>query len=119
MQIVTKSGSNFAPTFVDNYILSGITCNEFCLIHNISVTKKIINLCISYTITTWLRNLNIGFTLNNSLFGSVKLTKNTDPDYYEYSKYAMGFDSQWDFVYTDGSMGRNATELLMLHKNIN
>ena len=28
----------------------------------------------------WLRNLNTDFTLNNSLFGSVKLTKNAHLD---------------------------------------
>ena len=34
-----------------------------------------------------LRNSNTDFTLNNCLFGSVKLTKNADPDKYNYSSY--------------------------------
>ena len=35
-------------------------------------------------------NLNTYFRLNNCLFGSVKLTKNADPDKYKYSGYDMG-----------------------------
>ena len=42
---------------------------------------------ISYILTPWLRNLNTDFTLNNCLFGSVRLTKNADPDKYKYSGY--------------------------------
>ena len=46
-------------------------------------------------------------SLNNCLFGSVKLTKNANLDKYKYSCYSIGFDSRWDFSYTDGSMGKN------------
>ena len=42
---------------------------------------------ISYTLNSWLRNLNTDFTLHNSLFGSVKLNKNADPDKCKYSGY--------------------------------
>ena len=52
-----------------------MTFNEHCLIKsNISIPKKAINLNISYMLNPWLRNLNTDFTLNNCLFGSVKLT---------------------------------------------
>ena len=44
-----------------------------------------INLYISCTLGSQLRNLNIDFTLSNCLFGSVKLTKNADLDKYKYS----------------------------------
>ena len=43
----------------------------------------------------------------NFLFGSVKLTKNADPEKYKYSDYSIGFDSRSEFLFTDGSMGRN------------
>ena len=74
---------------------------------NISIPKKVINLYISYTLNPWLRNLNIDFTLKNCLFGSVKLTKNADPDKYKYSGYEIGFDSRSEFSFTDGSVGKN------------
>ena len=40
------------------------------------------------------KNLNTDFTLHNSLFGSLKLTKNADPDEYKYSSFGIGFDSR-------------------------
>ena len=83
---ITKSDSNFAPTFVDHHLLSDRNFNGHCLINNnISIPEKVINLYISYTISPWLKYLNTDFTLNNCLFGSVKLNKNADPDKYKYS----------------------------------
>ena len=43
--------------------------------NNIYIHKKVISIFVSYTLTPWLRNLNTDFTLNNCLFGSVKLTE--------------------------------------------
>ena len=78
---ITKSDSNFAPTFFDHQLLPGIDFNGYCLIkQNISIPKKVINLYISYTLNQQLRNLNTDFTLGNCLFGFVKLTKNVDLD---------------------------------------
>ena len=70
---ITKSDSNFAPTFVNHYVLPDINFNGHCLI----------NISIPYILIPWLRNSNTDFTLNNCLFGSVKLTKNGDLDKYE------------------------------------
>ena len=89
----TKPDNNFAPSFADNHLLPEISFNGHCLINNsISISKKVLNLYISYTLNPLLRNLNTGFTLNDSLFGSVKLTKNADPNKYKYSGYNIGFD---------------------------
>ena len=46
---ITKLGSNFAPTFVDHHFLPDISFNGHCLI-DISIPKKSINQCISYTL---------------------------------------------------------------------
>ena len=43
---ITKSGSNFAPTFVDHHLLPDMNFNGHCLIKNISIPKKVINLYI-------------------------------------------------------------------------
>ena len=78
---ITKLDSNFAPAFVDHHVLSDINFNGHCLINNnISIPKSVINLYISYILNPWLKDLNKSFTLNNCLYGSVKLTKNADPD---------------------------------------
>ena len=78
---ISKSNSNFAPTFVDHHLLPDMNFNGHCLIKsNISIPKNVINLYISYTLNLQLRNLNTDFTLGNCSFGSVKLTKNLDLD---------------------------------------
>ena len=41
------------------------------------------------------------------MFGSVKLTKNADPDKYKYSGYGIGFGSPSEFLLNDGSVGKN------------
>ena len=105
---ITKSDINFAPTFVDHHVLPNINFNGHCLIkNNISIPKKGVNLYISYTLGPQLRNLNKDFALGNCLFGSVKLTKNADPEKYKYIGYDMGFGSHSEFLFTDGSYGRN------------
>ena len=47
------------------------------------------------------RILNTNFTLNNCLFGSLKLTKNADSLEYKYSGYGIGSDSRSEclFIY--------------------
>ena len=51
--------------------------------------------------------LNTDFTLENCLFGSVKPTRNDDPDKCKYSGYGIVFDSPLEFSFTDGSVGKN------------
>ena len=107
---ITKSDSSFAPTFVVHHLLPDINFNRHCLIkNNISIPKKVINLYIYYTLV----HLNTDFTLNNCLFGSVKLTKNIDLDKYKYkyTSYSIGFDSRSEFLFTDGSYGKNVISL--------
>ena len=43
---ITKSDSNFPPTFVDHHALPDINFNGHCLINNISIPNKVINLYI-------------------------------------------------------------------------
>ena len=104
---LTKSDSNFASAFVDHHVLPDKKINGCSLINNIYIPKKVINIYISYTLNPWLRNLNTNFTLKDCLFGSVKLTKNADPDKYKYNGYGIGFGSRPKFLFTEGSMGIN------------
>ena len=54
---------------------------------------KIVNIYIAYEIE---RSVNISSypTLENGLFGAVKLTKHADVDLYKYSGYSIGFDKK-------------------------
>ena len=45
-------------------------------------------------------------TLENSLFGAVKLVNNADVDKYKYSGYAIGFDRRENFSVANG-FGKN------------
>ena len=105
---ITKSGTNFAPTFIDHHSWPDIFFNWHCLIkNNTSISKKIIDRYISYTLGHPLRNLKTDFTKSNCLFGFVKLTKNADTDNCKYSGYGIGFDSRSEFSGTDRSYGKD------------
>ena len=106
---ITESDNSFAPTYIDQHLLPDMNFSGHCLTkHNISIHKKVINLYISYTLGSKLRNSNTDFTLGNCLFGSVKLTKKADLDKYEYTGSGIGFDSRSEFLFTDGSYGKNS-----------
>ena len=80
--------------------------NEHCLINDIYIPKKLINIFNCYTLNPWLRNLNVEFQLNNCLFRSAKLNKNADLDKYKYGGYGIGFDCCSEFSFIDRSMGK-------------
>ena len=68
----------------------------------------IVNVYIVYEIS---KNINISDypTLENCLFGAVKLTKNADIDKYGYSGYGIGFDRHGSFSCPGTGLGRNVT----------
>ena len=104
---ITKSDSNFATTFVDHHSLPDINFNGHCLIKNISIPIKVINVYISYTLGPQLRAFNTDFTLSNCLFVSVKLTKNAALDKYNYTSYGAVFVSHGENSLPDSSVGKN------------
>ena len=50
--------------------------------------------------------LRADFALIGCLFGSVKLTKNADPNKYQYSSYGIGFDSRSIFSLPNFDWGK-------------
>ena len=57
---------------------------------------KLLNICIIYEISYTFTSQST-FTLKNSLFGAVKLTKISDISKYKYSRYGICFDSKGSF----------------------
>ena len=105
---VTKSESNFIPTFVDHYVLPAINFHGQCLINNnISIPKKIIIFYIFLHINCMVKKFRHRFDLSNCLFEFLKLTNKADLDNYKYSVYDFRFDSRSKFLFTDGSMETN------------
>ena len=94
----------------NNNILSATTENTFdhqkiklkfngsCLIQDqITYTPQtIVNIYIVYEVTKK-NSISDYPTLENCLFGSIKLTKNFDIDKYKYSGYGIGFDRKLEF----------------------
>ena len=66
-----------------------------------------VNLFIGYELDTWSRGLKTNFIIKGCLFGSLNITKNTDPDKYKYSSYGMRFHTRSEFSLPDGSRGKN------------
>ena len=58
IETITKSDSNFAPTFADHHILPEININGRYVINNTYIAIKIVSLYISDTLNPQLRNLN-------------------------------------------------------------
>ena len=56
---------------------------------------KTVNIYIVYDLKSNLNSFDP--TLQNCLFGAIKLTKNSDTDEYEYAGYGIGFDSKGTF----------------------
>ena len=68
--------------------------------------EKIVNIYIVYDLESNLNNFDP--TLENCLFGAIKLTKNSDINKYIYSGYGLGFGSKGTFSHPDGtSFGQN------------
>ena len=67
--------------------------------------RPVVNIYIVYETTLDTKTSNI--TLENCLFGTVKLTKNADIDKYKYSGYGIGHDSRGSFSHPSGGDGKN------------
>ena len=80
-----------------------------CLIRGKAKSEydKIINIFIVYDLQSNL-NYNPEFTLENCLFGAIKVTKNADVNKFKYSGYGIGFDGKGVFSHPTGSFGNNA-----------
>ena len=60
---------------------------------------------IVYKLNT--HTINTDLALKHCLFGSVKITKDKDPDNYVYSRFGIGFDTKSTFSHSDGTNTHN------------
>ena len=56
---ITNSDSNFAPTFINHHVSPDVNFNGYCLMHNIYIPRKVINIYIFYTLNPWLKNTDL------------------------------------------------------------
>ena len=80
-----------------------IKFNGTCLVQDqfTYTPQTVVNIYIVYEITKK-NSISDYPTLENCLFGSVKLTKNPDIDKYKYSGCGIGFDRKGSFSFGNG-----------------
>ena len=72
---------------------------------------KIITAYVTYEITKIPSDTTL--TVQNALFGAVKLTKNVDISKYGYSRYGIAFDSGTSFSFGDNLEAKNVIILVV------
>ena len=106
---IPPNSSNFFEPLFDYYVTKiRLKCNQNILKED-EITYsygKIINIYIVYEISKKYNKSNYP-TLENSLFGAVKLSKNTGVNNYKYSGYGIGVDRHGSVLYPGIGIGRN------------
>ena len=79
--------------------------------NSIKAGGPIINICTVYKTSP--KTINSNFVFRNCLFGAIKIrnTTNSDTDKWQYSGYAIGFDSTGSFTHPDD--GKNAKNVVV------
>ena len=101
-EVIKPPNNNLAPEVKFTGKRMYVKLSESCL-KQYKVTfnhKKAVNIYIVYNLKSNL--INFDPTLQNCLFGSIKLTKNSDIAKYQYSGYGIGFDSKESFSHPSG-----------------
>ena len=99
-------GNSFAPRLVFNYngrIGVGAKFKGNCFIqNNIFFTHiNVADLYIAFKRDTWSRDFNTHVAIGDWLCGTVKLTKNADPDKYGDNSHCIGFDACSQFWFSN------------------
>ena len=95
-----NNSNNNSPTLLNKNIRLGVTFNGNYMKQNKlgNEHKKIANLCIVYELKNR-RIDNPDFTVQNGLFGAVKITKNVNTSHYKYEGYGICFDGESSFSF--------------------
>ena len=67
---------------------------------NIPNGNNVINIYIVYKLTPICSTRNTDYTIQNALFGAMKITKNTDSSKSNYKEYGLCFDEGGEFGHT-------------------
>ena len=81
-----------------NVYLSGTHCQQN--VASIPNSNTVINIYIVYKLTPISSTRNIDYTIQNALFGAMKITKNTDSSKNNYKGYGLCFDEGGEFGHT-------------------
>ena len=102
------NSSNNTPTLLNQNNRLGVTFSGNYMKQNKLgyAQGTVINIYIVYELKN--RRVNSpDFTVQNCLFGAVKITKNTGTSNYKYSGYGICFDGESDFSFVNITNGKN------------
>ena len=104
----TNRKNDQTPIIQYNYAKIGLQFSGDCLKQNKVAYNngEKVNIYIIYRLRLHTTG-NTDFTIKGCLFGAVELTKNSDPDKYNYEGYGICFDSRGSFTHPDGDYGLN------------
>ena len=104
----TRNNNSLAPNleYFDKKMSLKFDGNCLIKLDKFTFNEETVNIYIVYDLDSNLNNFDP--TLENCLFGAVKLTKNNDVEKYQYSGYGTGFYSRGTFSHPTGSFGQNA-----------
>ena len=112
-----SGGINY-PILIDNGRMSvkfdGLYLKQSKLVR--PNNNNVINVYIVYKLDTVSNTRDDTFTVQNALFGGIKLTKNTDTSKYKYEGYGICFDEGGMFGMCNITDGRNAL-IFGVHEN--
>ena len=104
---VTSTDTSATKTIYDNARIKVEFAGDLLRQNQVTYNHgTIVIIYIVYETTPDTTTSNI--TLENCLFGAIKLTKNSDIDKYKYSGYGIGFDSGGSFSDPSGGNGTSA-----------
>ena len=105
--ITTTSNNKFAANLIYDNARTKVKFNgDFLKQDKITYNHgPIVNTYIFYRLIPDTKSFSL--TLEDFLFGAVKLTKIVDINKYKYSGYGIGFDSRGSFSHPSGGDGRN------------
>ena len=109
MKLLKPPDNTLAPTLKYTGRRMYVKFNGSCLKQD-KITfnhGKIVNIYIVCDLESTIK-YDADITLENCLFGAVKITKNTDVSKYKYFGYGITFDGKGAFSHPNGSFGNNA-----------
>ena len=95
------SNNILSPSINDINVRIRVKFDESSLKHD-KLNKAVVNIYIVYEINLYSFKQSADFTLENSLYGAVMLTKNADFDKSKYSEFGIGFDPHISFSFSGG-----------------
>ena len=105
IELPAKSDNSLAPSLSYISVRARVKLGGLCLKQDKATFThgKVVNICIVYEINLWSFKQSDDPTLGNSLFGAIKLVKNTDTDKCKYSGYGIECDTKGAFSLSNGS----------------